>query len=154
MKISEIVARLIQFGARMKKITVSGELCIDFVTQSDIRLEDLQQILAPVITQFKKDFPFLKIEIQPELYELTVKIFAYRRNLFDRGFLAQFQDHCKILLNEVCHERNVKVRLNVSGELQSFKNIEKFRYLNNHDQIYGQTEQIPLPNRFNRIAGG
>jgi hypothetical protein len=120
---------------RVKRLTISGEINIGTSTGFEGNIGEIEQGLAAIIEAIKKDNSFLKVQCKRELYELTVKIFAYRKLFIDRSFLESMRHHLQSLTDYICHFDGLKLRLNVYGEIYSLTKNDKFRYLNKQDEV-------------------
>jgi hypothetical protein len=131
---------------KIKKLTISGEICIGTNSRFTGNINEIENSLKGIVETIKKDNPYLKVESKRELYELNFRIFAYHKLMIDHSLLENLHCRFQSLLDYGNRFDGLTIRLNVYGELHSFFNSEKFRYINQQTEVaFMNNESSTLP---------
>lgn len=128
-------------------ITLSGEILITVATGWDISLLQTfdRSEYRSLLYRLRGRYPFLRLEENDAVTELSIKLFALDKPFKSDNFLEDFNDLLTELARVILKEEGLLVRLNVFGKFREGKAVKAFRYLNNGDDVrYRITEETPL----------
>jgi hypothetical protein len=127
----------------LKQLTISGEVSIGTNSHFTGNITEIQNFLNTIVDTLRKDNPQLKIQSKRELYEFSIKIFAYRKLMMDHSFLENLRRRFQSLLDYGADFDGLTIRLNIYGELNSLIQSEKFRYVNKQSEVVFMNNQFP-----------
>lgn len=129
---------------KVKRLTISGDISIGTNTRFTGNIDEIGRFLTAITETIQKDNPFLKVQLKKDLYELNLKIFAFRKIIIDRWFLENLRRQFQALTDYSAGFDGLTLRLNVYGELHSVTKREKFRYINNQSEVVFMNGESPV----------
>lgn len=122
------------------EITIQGEDILSGISGDEVLFGKIQ-----FCTQnFTKSYPWLKVESVRNLHEITIKLFAYNKPFSDNAFLDKFSQDVEHLLKELSELESLSLKLNIYGDLNTLRKVEKFRCVNTGSNVYYKvTESVP-----------
>jgi hypothetical protein len=126
-----------------KRLTLSGEISIGTNGRFGGNIAEIEDSLTTIVAAIKQDNPFLKVQSKRDLYELNIRLFAYRKLIIDRSFLEKLRCQFQSLLDYGNRFEGLTLRLNVYGELLSLSKNEKFRFINKQAEVAFMNTESP-----------
>ena len=88
-------------------------------------------------------YPYIKFSVSSGICDIDIKLFMYNKTLFKNKFPEELRRNLEILVNKLYEFEGVYVRLDVIVQEDNFRNVCKYKYLNNETEVnFKNTDSI------------
>jgi hypothetical protein len=138
------------------EISISGEINVLAADHSRAIIldESLYENILIGVDLLSSRYNFIKITAGRELHEICIKFFANKKSIIpNEEFFQEFQVNISKFVEGFTDNAQLKVRVNLFGDVSSWESVDSFILVNNERDIYFKITKIEKMNSISNWMG-